>query len=63
MSDLEKKRFYDARKKEEQIVADLEPERLLTEEMDFSRRRVNGETNGNLYFERLNGFVTIEGQD
>jgi len=39
----------------------MEPERLLNEEMDFSRRRVNGEKNGNLFFERLNGFVTLEG--
>lgn len=63
MSNLEKKRFYDARKKQEAIKADMETERLLTEEMDFSRRRVNGESNGNLYFERLNGFITLEGHD
>jgi len=31
--------------------------------MDYSRRRVNGDSNGNLYFERLNGFVMLEGQD
>jgi len=63
MSELENKRFYEARKKSEQIQADLEPERLLKEQMDISKRRINGDKNGILYIERINGFITLEGHD
>lgn len=31
--------------------------------MDISKRRVNGDKNGILYIERINGYITLEGQD
>ena len=42
------------------MEADLEPERLLREEMDIAKRRVSG---NNLYIERIRGYVLLEGKE
>jgi hypothetical protein len=42
------------------MEADLEPERLLREEMDISKRRVAG---NDLYLERIRGYVLVEGKE
>jgi hypothetical protein len=42
------------------MEADLEPERLLREEMDISKRRVGS---NDLYFERIRGYVLVEGKE
>lgn len=47
-------------KKQKKIEADLEPERLLKEEMDIAKRRVGS---NDLYMERIRGYVLVEGKE
>ena len=47
-------------KKQKKIEADLEPERLLKEEMDIAKRRVGS---NDLYIERIRGYVLVEGKE
>ena len=47
-------------KKQKKIEADLEPERLLMEEMDIAKRRVGS---NDLYMERIRGYVMVEGKE
>ena len=47
-------------KKQKKLEADLEPERLLKEEMDIAKRRVGL---SDLYMERIRGYVLVEGKE
>ena len=47
-------------KKQRKIEADLEPERVLREEMALVKRRVHA---ADLYMERIRGFVVVEGRE
>ena len=42
------------------IEADLEPERLLRQEMDIVRRKV---ASTDVYIERMRGYVVVEGKE
>jgi hypothetical protein len=48
-------------KEKQKIQADLEPERLLKEEMDLARRRLP--TSTDMIIERITGLVLIEGKE
>lgn len=60
MSKEESRKVERELKKQKKIQADLEPERLLKEEMDISKSRVNST---DLYFERIRGYVLVEGKE
>ncbi|CDW75335.1 UNKNOWN [Stylonychia lemnae] len=60
MSREEKRKVEREIKKQKKIEADLEPERLLKEEMDLTKRRVNST---DLYIERIRGYVLVEGKE
>ena len=47
-------------KEAKKIEADLEPERILKEEMDVIKRKVHSQ---DIYIERFRGYVVIEGKE
>lgn len=47
-------------KEAKKIQADLEPERILREEMDIIKRKVHS---SDLYIERFRGYVVLEGKE
>jgi len=60
LSREEKRKIEREEKKKKKIEADLEPERILKEEMDITKRRVNS---NDLYIERIRGYVLVEGKE
>lgn len=60
MSKEEKRKIEKEIKQKKKIEADLEPERLLKEEMDITKRKVNS---NELYLERIRGTVLVEGKE
>jgi len=62
MSKEERRRIERETKKQKKIEADLEPERLLREEMDLIRRKVSPQSDS-VYLERLRGYVVVEGKE
>jgi len=60
MTKDEQRKIEREMKKQKKIEADLEPERLLKEEMDITKRRLNS---SDLYFERIRGYVIVEGKE
>lgn len=64
--DTKEKRRYDAeQRRQERLKADLESERLLKEQMDFTKRLVASvqPDNDNIVIERLRGLVKLESGD
>lgn len=56
------KRKYDREQKQKvRIEADLEPERLLKQEMDLVKRKVGPALEP--YIERVRGYVLVEGKE
>lgn len=47
-------------KKQKKLEADLEPERLLREEMDLTKRKIHS---NDLFIERIRGYVLVEGKE
>jgi hypothetical protein len=62
MSKEERRRIERETKKQKKIEADLEPERLLQQEMDLIRRKVSPQSDS-VYLERLRGYVVVEGKE
>jgi hypothetical protein len=64
MENKERRRFEREQKKTANIESDLEPERILIEQMELIKKMI-GSVNpgGELVFERLRGLVTVEDGD
>lgn len=60
MTREEKRKLEKAEKEKKKIEADLEPERLLKEEIDLTKRTVEGTY---LFLERIRGYVLVEGKE
>ena len=60
MNKEEQRKMERELKRQKKIEADLEPERLLQEEMDIAKRRVGS---NDLYMERIRGYVMVEGKE
>ena len=56
----EKRKWEREEKKRAKMEADLEPERLLRDEMAIAKARVAGT---DLYMERMRGYVILEGKE
>lgn len=57
MSSLEKRRYKAEEKRKARIAEDLAPEKMLKDEMERSKAKINGKA---LIYERLRGLVTLE---
>ena len=60
----ERRRYEAEKKRKAKIEADLEPEKILREQIEITKRQIASvQTGGDLLFERMRGLVTFEDGD
>lgn len=62
MSSHDKRKIERDIKLQKKVQADLEPERLLREEIDQVKRKVSS-TSSDVYIERMRGYLQVENKE